>query len=208
MAGDRHRATASGALTLNDQSAEIRTVPITRDLLEPCWQLRLRALKDHPEAFGQPYDEAAALTPAEIQQTFDTFWTFEGNQVFVALTADGSVVGMTGVAGWNRARMRHRMDIWGVYVAPEYRGQGIADRLLDAAISHARGIEGVLQLHLQVVSSNLAALRSYERAGFARWGRMPRADIIDGQALDNDFMVLMLDATGDGMETNPEGTMS
>jgi hypothetical protein len=37
---------------------------------------------------------------------------------------------------------------------------------------------------------------------------MPRADIIDGQALDNDFMVLMLDAPGDGMGIDPEGTFS
>jgi len=100
------------------------------------------------------------------------------------------------------------MDIWGVYVAPEHRGHGIADRLLEAAIEHARSIEGVLQLHLQAVSSNLAAIRSYERAGFVRWGRMPRADIIDGQSLDNDFMVLMLDAAGNGTGTDSEGTIS
>ncbi len=193
---------------MSESSAATRIVPITRDLLEPCWQLRLRALKDHPEAFGQPYDEAAALTPADILQTFDTFWDFGDNQVFGAVTGDGNVVGMTGVAGWNRAKMRHRMDIWGVYVAPEYRGRGISDRLLDAAIAHARRIDGVLQLHLQVVSSNHAALKSYERSGFVRWGRMPRADIIDGQALDNDFMVLMLDAPGDGMGIDPEGTFS
>ncbi|MEJ7902172.1 MAG: GNAT family N-acetyltransferase, partial [Thermomicrobiales bacterium] len=154
------------------------------------------------------YDEAAALTPADIKQVYDTFWDFKDNQVFVAIAADGSVVGMTGLAGRNRPKLRHRMDIWGVYVAPECRGHRIADRLLGAAIDYAKQVEGVLQLHLQVVSSNLAATRSYERAGFKRWGRMHRADIIDGQALDNDFMVLMLDATGDGMETEPEGTFS
>lgn len=77
---------------------------------------------------------------------------------------------MAGVAGWNRPKTQHRMNIWGVYVAPEHRGQGIADRLLEAANDHARGIAGMLQLHLQVVSSNLAAIRSYERAGFVRWG--------------------------------------
>ena len=193
---------------MRDASPPVRIVPITLDLLERCWQLRLRALHDHPEAFGQPYEEAAALSAIDVQRTFETFWDFEDNQVFGAVAADENVVGMTGVAGWNRPKTRHRMDIWGVYVAPEHRGHGIADRLLEAAIEHARSIEGVLQLHLQAVSSNLAAIRSYERAGFVRWGRMPRADIIDGQSLDNDFMVLMLDAAGNGTGTDSEGTIS
>lgn len=194
--------------TLSDSSPPVRIVPVTTDLLESCWQLRLRALRDHPEAFGQPYEEAAALSAIDVQETFETFWDFEDNKTFGAVAADENVVGMTGVAGWNRPKTRHRMDIWGVYVAPEHRGHGIADRLLEAAIEHARSIEGVLQLHLQAVSSNLAAIRSYERAGFVRWGRMPRADIIDGQSLDNDFMVLMLDAAGNGMGTDSEGTIS
>lgn len=193
---------------MSETSSTVRIIPITPDRLEPCWALRLRALKDHPEAFGQPYDEAAAQTKAEIKQTFESFWDYQDNKVFVAVTAGGTVVGMTGVASRDRPKTHHRMDIWGVYVAPEFRGHGIASRLLDACIDHARGLEGVLQLHLQVVSSNLAAIRSYERAGFVRWGRMPRADIIDGIALDNDFMVLMLDATGDGMEPHSKGTFS
>lgn len=37
---------------------------------------------------------------------------------------------------------------------------------------------------------------------------MPRADIIDGQALDNDFMVLMLAAASGGMGTDSEGAIS
>jgi len=192
-------------------SIDTHILPVTADLLERCWQLRPPALRDHPEAFGQPYEEAAALSAIDVQRTFETFWDFEDNQVFGAVATDGTdgnVVGMTGVAGWNRPKTRHRMDIWGVYVAPEHRGHGIADRLLEAAIEHARSIEGVLQLHLQAVSSNLAAIRSYERAGFVRWGRMPRADIIDGQSLDNDFMVLMLDAAGNGTGTDSEGTIS
>ncbi|MBA3378359.1 MAG: GNAT family N-acetyltransferase [Chloroflexia bacterium] len=193
---------------MSESSSAIRIVPITADLFPRCWRLRLRALHDHPEAFGQPYDEASALSEADMHRVFETFWSFDDNAVFGAIMGDGSVVGMTGVARWYRPKMSHRVDIWGFYVAPEYRGQGIANRLLETAIDYARSVDGVLQLHLQVVSTNVAATRSYARAGFERWGRMPRADIIDGQALDNDFMVLMLDATGDGMETKSKGTFS
>jgi len=191
---------------LSEPPAPYRIVPVTGDLLLQCWELRLRALRDHPEAFGQPHDEAVAFTQADIHRTFETFWDFEDNRTFAALTDDGTVAGMTGVARHYRPKMRHRMDIWGVYVVPEHRGQGIADRLLAAAVDYAREVEGVLQLHLRVVSTNLAATRSYERAGFVRWGRMPRADIVDDVALDNDFMVLMLDTPVEAGTSNPEGT--
>ncbi len=191
---------------MTEPSPPYRIVAVTLDLIPHCWDLRLRALRDHPEAFGQPYEEAARLTPDEVRQGFATFWDFEQNRTFAAIDGNGTVVGMTGVAGHYRPKMRHRMDIWGVYVAPEHRGHGLASRLLQAAIGHARQCEGVLQLHLQVVSTNLAAMRSYERAGFVRWGRMPRADIVDGQALDNDFMVLMLDAPAEPGTVAPEGT--
>ncbi len=193
---------------MTESSASIRILPITAELFPSCWQLRLRALHDHPDAFGQPYAEAAALSQSEVRHSFDSFWNVGNNLVFGAVADDGTVAGMTGVAGWNRPKMRHRMDIWGVYVAPEFRGQGNGDRLLDAAIAHARSIDGVLQLHLQVVSTNVAAVRSYERAGFVRWGQMPRADIIDGQALDNDFMVLTLDSHHSSARTDAEGTHS
>lgn len=193
---------------MSERPSRYRIVPITADLFPQCWELRLRALREHPEAFGQPHDEAAALSPDDAQRTFESFWNYRDNRTFAALADDGQAVGMTGVAGWYRPKTRHRMDIWGVYVAPGHRGLGLGDRLLASAISHARNIEGVLQLHLQVVSTNLAATRSYERAGFVRWGRMPRADILDGQALDNDLMVLMLDAPIEPGTSSSEGTHS
>jgi RimJ/RimL family protein N-acetyltransferase len=100
---------------------------------------------------------------------------------------------MTGIAREARATEHHRASIWGVYVVPEARGHHLGDRLLAAAIAWARSLDGVLQVHLGVNSANLAAVRAYERAGFRLTGRTPRARIVDGKAIDHDWMVLMLD---------------
>ena len=51
----------------------------------------------------------------------------------------------------------------------------------------------MLQVHLEVIATNAAAVRFYARMGFVRYGRMPRADILDGTILDSDLMVLMFD---------------
>ena len=183
---------------------EIR--PIDETLFEQCWQLRIRALKEHPDAFGAPWAKAAALSPTEVRANFELRWIGGDNDLFVAVNASGEIGGMTGTYREDGYKNQHRMHIWGVYVAPEYRGLGLSSRLLDAAIGYCRRVEGVLQVELQVVSQNRPAVRSYERAGFVRWGRLPRADILDDVVLDNDFMVLMLDTASGTTEQQTEGT--
>lgn len=162
-------------------------------MTQSVWTLRLRALRDHPASFGEPYASARLRSEAEVEELAQTFWTGGDNRLFIAITPLGIPVAMLGIAREARVREHHRMSIWGVYVDPLYRGQGISSRLMDAAMDHARSVQGVLQVHLIVQSNNDAAIRGYERAKFSKWGTMPRADILDGVALDYDFMVRMLD---------------
>lgn len=175
--------------------------PFTLDLLDHVWQLRLRALRDHPDAFGEPYESAAAQTPAQIYDRAITMWIGGDNRVFIALTWDLVPIGMLGIRRETRPREQHRMGVWGVYVAPEYRGLGVAAKLMELALNHARSLTSVLQVHLTVVSANQRARAAYERHGFQLWGTMPRAEILGDTVLDYDHMVLMLDASS---STTPE----
>jgi len=52
-------------------------------------------------------------------------------------------------------------------VRPEWRGQGLGERLLDYAIEQSRAA-GLLRLTLLTDSDNAGAQRLYERAGFTR----------------------------------------
>ena len=173
--------------------SNVTIVALAEARFPDAFALRLRALRDHPEAFGQAYADAVNLTDEERIREWTTFWNHRDNRVFVAMADDGSLVGMVGIARQYRDKTLHRGDIWGVYVTPQQRGHGVGRRLLEAAIRSAREHLKLLQLHLQVISTNQAAVRSYEQAGFVRYGRIPRADIIDGVAYDSDLMVLMLD---------------
>jgi RimJ/RimL family protein N-acetyltransferase len=166
---------------------------LTADHFTAAWKLRLRALQDHPEAFGQSFEEMALLTVEEARGQFDTFWNRRDNRVYVAIAPGGEIAGMTGILREERAKWRHRGHIWGVYIAPEYRGHGLSDALLDAAIAYGRDTLGLLQVHLEVMAVNVPARRVYERAGFVQHGLMPRADILDGVALDSIQMVKIFD---------------
>ncbi len=168
-------------------------VKIEEEHLPDRWRLRLRALQEHPEAFGEPYEEAAAVPEEDAIARFRNTSIAGDNAIFGALSSDGKLVGMTGIVREQRVKNRHRMTLWGVYVAPEARGQGLGARVLEATIAHARSTPGVLQIHLTVVRTNVVAARSYERAGFVRYGRVPRAEVLNGEPVDDDLLVLMLD---------------
>jgi ribosomal protein S18 acetylase RimI-like enzyme len=57
-----------------------------------------------------------------------------------------------------------------MYVAPEYAGRGVGQKLLTACIERAREIPGLEQLQLTVTDSNARAKSLYEKAGFRVFG--------------------------------------
>lgn len=171
----------------------LRIEPLTQDRIPACWQLRLRALRDHPEAFGQPFEEAITIPLEAAHETLRQRMATASSATFVAVDSTDNLVGMIGFFREPRAKNAHRGNIVSVYVVPEARGLGISSRLLEAVLDHARHMTGVLQIHLTVTAANTIAIHAYERAGFVRYGRVPRADILDGKPIDNDLMVLMLD---------------
>ena len=169
----------------------IRIIPITDETF-PAWrELRLRALRDHPDAFGQPYATYAALSPEDALAQFQARRD-EGSVIFGAFLQN-ELVGTIGIFREQRPKSVHKVTIVAMYVAPEVRGTGTADALMGAAIDAARNMKDVLQVHLAVTSHNIAARKLYERNGFIRYSTEPRAEILDGRPLDQDHMVLILD---------------
>jgi len=86
----------------------------------------------------------------------------------------------------------HKAHVWGMYVAPSHRGQGVGAGLLQAALQHARTLTGVAWVHLAVTSAAPQAQRLYERAGFEVWGTEPEALRHEGRAVVEYHMALSL----------------
>lgn len=170
----------------------IRITPITEETF-PAWrELRLRALHDHPDAFGQPHADYKAIPlAASLAQFRERQAT--GLSFVLGAFSDDDLIGTVGIVREQRLKESHRMMIWGMYVAPEARGTGTADALVKAAIAQARATDGVLQIHLAVTAHNIAARKLYERHSFVRYGTDPRALRVNGQPYDEDLMVLIFD---------------
>jgi ribosomal protein S18 acetylase RimI-like enzyme len=158
------------------------------------WEVRKRALGQHPDAFGSTLEDALATSDEDARDRFVNVSIAGDNALFVALDDAGTMVGVTGIYRQSGRKETHRAGIWGVYVDPATRGQGVGGKLLDAAIDYARSIPGLLQLELTVACHNAPAYALYERSGFQVFGRHPRGLMLEGSPIDEFLMVLLLDA--------------
>ena len=70
-----------------------------------------------------------------------------------------------------------------VYVREEFRRCGVARSLIDEAITRAPSLE-ITALVGHVFAHNEPSLRFFAKAGFERWGLLPRVAKLDGVERD------------------------
>lgn len=92
------------------------------------------------------------------------------------------------------ASSTHKAVLWGTFVAPSYRGQGIARMVVGRAISHGRS-NALRRINLTVYIPNAPAVALYEALGFVPYGVEPEALCLGGRYFDGQHMTLALDAT-------------
>jgi RimJ/RimL family protein N-acetyltransferase len=151
-------------------------------------ELRLRGLKECPDAFTSSYDEDCAKPLAVTEQRLASD---SADTVFGAWLGD-VLVGVVGLAREERAKNRHKAVLFGMYVAPEHGRSGIGTTLLGHVVDDARQQPGLLQLVLTVTHTNAGARTLYERAGFHSFGVEPRALRVGDAYYDKNHMILLL----------------
>jgi ribosomal protein S18 acetylase RimI-like enzyme len=137
-------------------------------------QLRLRALRENPQAF---------TSDAEQEQARPLLWSHErlaaSNATFFGHVFEGNLVSMVGLEVPTRKKEAHVGHLIGMYVSPEFAGRGLARALVSACLDDARQ-RGLRAVKLSVTSSNSAALNLYLSCGFRRYGEEAQAVYVDG----------------------------
>jgi RimJ/RimL family protein N-acetyltransferase len=128
--------------------------------------IRLEGLKQSPEAFGSTFD-------AEFTKPLAWFFDrLSSSVVFGAIhdtkILDAKILGVAGFAVRDGDKEAHKGLLWGMYVRPDARGAGVARRLVEAVLAHARPHVELIQL--SVVVGNEQARRLYARLGFVEYG--------------------------------------
>jgi GNAT superfamily N-acetyltransferase len=128
--------------------------------------IRLEALLDSPQAYGSTYEECRTWA--------DRHWRALCREWNYYIAEDkGRVVGVAS-GGKNELHPGTRW-LYGMYVSPASRGEGIAEQLVDVVEQWARK-EGVDALYLHVSEPMLRARAFYERVGFNATGEVMTMD--------------------------------
>lgn len=148
-------------------------------------KLRLEALKLSPEAFASSYEE-------EKEFTIETFGNRLSNSSSYTLGAfeNGKLLGVVTLQLEQKAKLKHRITIFAVYVAVGNRGHGVAKKLLKEAITRSKQINGIEAIYLTVGAANQPAKNLYKSLGFATYGIDKKALKIGNTYFDEELMVL------------------
>ena len=149
-------------------------------------ELRLAALELEPRAFGASVDEDRAQSVEAIAKQLSA-----GGDSFVVGGFDAEhMVGMAGLHRETRAKRRHKAQVWGVFVLPSHRGQGVGRALLSAVVENAKALPGLRQIQLSVGATQGAARHLYVELGFQSFGIEPQALQVDGVYIDEEHFYL------------------
>jgi ribosomal protein S18 acetylase RimI-like enzyme len=127
--------------------------------------IRLRSLREEPDAYASEYQTEARFEPDQWKQRLATASSY------LAFDDDHALVGIaTGLDVRDGDTY-----IVGMYVTPDARGSGCAHQLLDAIAELTVRRQGK-RLVLEVAASNIRATRFYRSYGFVETGRRRALD--------------------------------
>jgi GNAT superfamily N-acetyltransferase len=110
--------------------------------------------------------------------------------------AEAELVGTVSVEYGARTKTRHKGLIVAMFVRENFRGQGLARKLMLAAVQHGMARQGLRVLQLEVTQGNAPAEQFYQSLGFEPFGVEPMAVCVPDGYRSKVHMWLDLGAMG------------
>ena len=152
-------------------------VRLTPDDWQQLRDLRIRATKEVPLAFGRTTKEEAEKTEEEWREQLKDSYYYGAKE-------EGALIGMLRVAHEKDEMRAHIAQIYGVYVAPEARGKKIGRSLMDIALKELTQNQHILKVRLSVAETQKEALNLYSAYGFKQVGIFQKEGKFDGRYID------------------------
>ncbi len=170
-------------------SGEIVTLrAITRDDIEVLHEIDM-AYETWPEINYTPY------APKSLDEALKAFdgddeSSYRGSDAFVpfAIVVEEEVVGTCCFWGID---LHNRRAHLGIGIGAEHRGRGIGTDATKVMLRYGFVDRGFHRIQLEVLASNVAAIRAYEKAGFVEDGRMRESAWVRGEFVDEVYMSVL-----------------
>jgi ribosomal protein S18 acetylase RimI-like enzyme len=150
--------------------------------------MRVEATQESPTSVYPTPEEESVKSVDE----FKTKLSWNANNFVLGAFDTGQLVGIAGLRREPFLKLCHTAIIWGVYVKPKFRGEGIAKKLVAGALDIARSSPEVCQVKLCVHTQNSAAKRVYVSNGFETYGIERGVIRIGEEFFDEDLMMMPL----------------
>jgi ribosomal protein S18 acetylase RimI-like enzyme len=159
-------------------------------------QIRKESFLNEPEAFGSDYATYNATPLLDKEHFFEKVLNYPFSFVLGAFAEHEQTEALVGIAGFTchtAVKRRHKGVLWGMYVKPEFRHQGIAKQLADIILLTAKEDARCEQALITVSPPNSLAHRFYEQLGFILYGVEYRALKLEtGDYIDEVLMMKVL----------------
>ncbi len=169
---------------------EIKFIKISPDRWEEYKALQLEALEKEPLAFGASYEAEASKSSGYWKKNLvraqkdNTHWTI----LFAEI--EGVLVGMGVIKFARHKKFKHIARFSSIYLKKEYRGQGIAKKLLSELIKQTSLQPRISKIKLIVNTTQEPAIALYKSLGFEVIGELKQEFKIDDKFYDGYLMEL------------------
>lgn len=143
----------------------------TKDDVTLFKEVRLKALKDSPDAFGSTYESALQRDQRSWEEQLWSTTTGGNRNTQFAFEEDQCI----GIAALYREPSAPSGDIIMMWVDPGHRGSSAASLLVHNLLSWSRE-SGFSAVSLDVTESNARAIKFYEKQGFHDTGEKVEID--------------------------------
>jgi len=165
--------------------SEISIRALLEEDYEAFAKLRAIGLETDPASFWNTVAEEAPELRDKFQHR-----ALEQHNFIIGAFASEKLVGMMAFVRYPLVKLRHKGDIHGVYVHADYRGKGIASRLLAKTLENAFAQDGITKVMLTVTEGNEAAKSLYEKYGFKTFGLEEAGMVVNGKVYGQYWMQL------------------
>lgn len=154
-------------------------------------ELRLTMLLETPNAFGATYEEES-LYPNQQWYNYLVEATQEKRTVLKFCLKNNAIIGMGGAKIGQTPKTQHKATLFSIYLLPQYRGSGIAKRLVQAILDTLKEKETIKKIDLVVSADQQNARNLYKKLGFSTEGFFKNFWFFNGTSTDVYSMSMFL----------------